>query len=115
MRQWSELLLAEIVQWPQVTTRPMFGMTAVYHGNAIFGVLPRTRAMESACSVSFKLPRHKPQLAKALAGDKRILLPREGARWISFELRDGRDIADALAWFRRAYDAAAPSEVRHAA
>jgi len=45
MRQWSDLLLREILGWPNVSSRPMFGMTAVYRGKAIFGVLPRTRAM----------------------------------------------------------------------
>ncbi len=29
MRQWSDLLLREIVGWPDVSSRLMFGMTAV--------------------------------------------------------------------------------------
>jgi hypothetical protein len=36
MRQWSDLLLREILGWPNVSSRPIFGMTAVYRGNAIF-------------------------------------------------------------------------------
>jgi hypothetical protein len=48
MRQWSDLLLREIVGWPDVSSRLMFGMTAVYRGNAIFGVPPRTCAMEDS-------------------------------------------------------------------
>jgi len=35
MRQWSDLLLREILGWPNVSSRPMFGMTAVYRGKAI--------------------------------------------------------------------------------
>jgi hypothetical protein len=60
MQQWSELLLHEILRWPQVTSRPMFGMTAVYRKNAIFGVLPRTRAMGTKYSISFKIPQRTP-------------------------------------------------------
>ena len=41
MRQRSYLVLREILGWPDVSSRPMFGITAVYRGNAIFGVLPR--------------------------------------------------------------------------
>ena len=55
MRQWSDLLLREILGWPDVSSRPMFGMTAVYRCNAIFGVLPRTRAMDTPYSVNFKI------------------------------------------------------------
>jgi hypothetical protein len=55
MRQWSDLLLQEILGWPDVSSRPMFGMTALYRGNGIFGVLPRTRAMDTPYSVSFKI------------------------------------------------------------
>jgi hypothetical protein len=53
MQQWSELLLHEILGWPKVMSRPMFGMTGVHRRNAIFGVLPRTRAMDTKYSISF--------------------------------------------------------------
>jgi len=72
MQQWSELLLHEILHWPQVTSRPMFGMTAVYRKNAIFGVLPRTRAMGTKYSISFKIPQRTPKLYKLLNADARI-------------------------------------------
>jgi hypothetical protein len=104
MQQWSELLLTEILDWENVSTRPMFGMSAVYRGSAIFGVLPRSRAMDTPYSVSFKL---KQPAGHALRADPRIIVP-EGKEqgWISFELQSGQDIANALHWFRQAYDQA---------
>jgi len=107
MRQWSELLLQEVLDWPQVRSRPMFGMIAIYRGNQIFGALPRTRAMETKYSISFKLPRRTPALNRALAHDGRIVPSKKpGAKWISFEMRSGDDFRDAVEWLARAYRAA---------
>jgi hypothetical protein len=103
MRQWSDLLLREILSWPDVGWRPMFGMTAVDRGNAIFGVLPRTRAMDTPYSVSFKILRRNPGLQKQLEADPRILPSTRDAKWISFELQSGDDLPDAIRWFARAY------------
>jgi hypothetical protein len=103
MRQWSALLLREILGWPDVSSRPMFGMTAVYRGNAIFGVLPRTRAMDTPYSVSFKILWRNPSLQKRLGADARILPSTRDAKWISFELQSGDDLQDAIRWFARAY------------
>lgn len=74
MRQWSALLLHEISGWADVSSKPMFGMKAVYQDKAIFGVLPRTRTMDTAYSVSFKIPRRNIALSKSLNADPRILL-----------------------------------------
>jgi hypothetical protein len=103
MRQWSDLLLREVLGWPDVTSRPMFGMTALYRGNAIFGVLPRTRAMDTPYSVSFKIMSPNPSLKKWLQADSRILPSTRDAKWISFELQSGDDLADAIRWFTHAY------------
>jgi hypothetical protein len=103
MRQWSDLLLREILRWPGVSSRPMFGMTAVYRDKAIFGALPRTRAMNTPYSVSFKIPRRNPGLKKRLEADPRILPSTRDAKWISFELQSGDDLPDAIRWFAQAY------------
>jgi len=103
MRQWSDLLLREILGWPDVSSRPMFGMTAVYRGDAIFGVLPRTRAMDTPYSVSFKIPRRNPSLKKRLEHDPRILPSTRDAKWISLELQSGNNLRDAIRWFAQAY------------
>jgi len=103
MRQWSDLLLREILGWQNVRSRPMFGMTAVYRGNSIFGVLPRTRAMDTPYSVSFKILSRNPSPQKRLEADLRILPSTRDAKWISFELQSGEDLPDAIRWFARAY------------
>ncbi|HYE25275.1 MAG TPA: luciferase family protein [Clostridia bacterium] len=107
MQQLSEFLRQELLTWPGVTARPMFGMTAVYRGNEIFGALPRTRAMETSRSVSFKLHRQTREVAEALERDSRIV-QQEGTMvsWVSMELESERDIPDALQWFGRAYEQA---------
>jgi hypothetical protein len=103
MRQWSDLLLREILGWPDVSFRSMFGMMAVYRGKAIFGALPRTRAMDTPYSVSFKILSRSPSLKKRLEADPRILPSTRDAKWISFELRSGDDLSDAIRWFTLAY------------
>ena len=115
MLQWSDSLLREVLDWPNVTSRPMFGMTAVYRGNDIFGVLPRTRAMDTPYSVSFKLFPRNSGLDKALKADPRIIVPdAKQAKWISFELESGDDLPDAVSWFVRAYQLARrPSRPPH--
>jgi hypothetical protein len=81
----------------------MFGMTAVYRGKAIFGVLPRTRAMATPYSVSFKILLRNPSLKKRLEADLRIQPTTRDAKWISFELQSGDDLPDAIRWFAQAY------------
>jgi hypothetical protein len=103
MRQWSDLLLREILGWPDVSSRLMFGMTAVYRGNAIFGVVPRTRAMDTPYSVSFKILSRNPSLKERLEGDARVLPITRDSKWISFELLSGDDLPDAIRWFAQAY------------
>jgi hypothetical protein len=103
MRQWSDLLLREILAWPDVSFRSMFGMMAVYRGNAIFGALPRMRAMNTPYSVSFKILSRNPSLKKQPEADSRILPGTRDAKWISFELQSGDDLPDAIRWFTRAY------------
>ena len=103
MRQWSDLLLREILGWPDVSSQPMFGMTAVYRGNAIFGVVPRTRAMDTPYSVSFKILSRNPSLKERLEGDARVLPITRDSKWISFELLSGDDLPDAIRWFAQAH------------
>lgn len=102
MRQWSELMAAEVLQWKGASSRPMFGMTALYRGSKIFAALPRTRAIGSPYAVAFKLPRR----TEFADDDGRVIKDQPGAKWLTFELSSGQEIADALLWVRRAYDQA---------
>jgi hypothetical protein len=69
-----------------VTTRPMFGLTALYRRGKIFGVLPRTRGMESPNSLALKLgPAGSRTLAQA-QGDPRIAFTDAlRTHWLTFE------------------------------
>jgi TfoX/Sxy family transcriptional regulator of competence genes len=110
VRVFSEFLLQELLKWPNVTARPMFGLKGVYKGKTIFAALPATRALNTSCSVSFKLRTKTPATVKALEGDERIVRSELRTHsWISFEIRSDRDIPDAVEWFARAYKQAAKS------
>lgn len=89
MKRLSMLLSQELLLWPGVSVRPMFGLRAFYHGNVIFAMLPDKRALEKSTAVAYKLP----------AGTQR----REGQKWQLFELEEERDVSGALAWLDKAY------------
>jgi hypothetical protein len=89
MKRISVLLSGELLQWPGVSVRPMFGLRAAYRGAAIFAMLPAKRALESPTAIAYKLP----------GGTER----REGEKWRLFELDKDRSINDALACLQKAY------------
>lgn len=105
MKAWSAALAGEVAGWPQVTTRAFFGFTAVYRGDRIFAALPRTRAMETANSLAFKLEARAS--GARLNKDHRIgSTQMQKARWFTFELAGDADTHDALDWLGMAYEAA---------
>lgn len=91
MRHISALLTQELLEWPDVSARPMFGLRAFYRSTAIFALLPEKRALESPNAIAYKL---------AAAGAK------EGEKWRPFELENEQDISAALAVLEKAYRAA---------
>ena len=103
----AALLETEVLTWPGVTSRPMFGLAGLYRTRKIFAVLPRTRAMDARDSIAFRLPRHSNQITAELHRDKRIVTPTPDAKWISFVINSDRDIHDALNWLALAYREAA--------
>jgi hypothetical protein len=107
MKAWSAALAAEIVGWPNVNTQPFFGFTALYRRNKLFGLLPRTRGMETANSLVFKLEALAPQVLARLRADSRVgSAVMKKARWFTFEIATDGDLRDALEWLGRGYDAA---------
>ena len=107
MKAWSAALEAEIGDWPSVQSRAFFGFTAFYRRNKIFALLPRTRGMETANSLAFKLESPTARLLAKLQRDPRVgSTPMQKARWFTFELAADRDLHDALNWLARAYEAA---------
>jgi hypothetical protein len=80
-------LAEEVAGWPDVSTRPMFGLRAIYRKKVIFALLPEKRALESLTAIWYK---------------------QEG-KWVSFEVRDENDMGRALAVIEKAYGRAKPS------
>jgi hypothetical protein len=102
MKEWSALLGAELESWPGVTSRRMFGMAVFYRGRIIFAALPRTKTFTTPQSIAFKLYRKTPAILKRLAADSHIS-SRDGAKWISYDLQDERDLKKTLDWLGQAY------------
>jgi hypothetical protein len=80
----SALLAKELLSWPDVSARPMFGMRAFYRGAVVFAMLPEKRALESPTAIAYR--RH--------IGTK---------EWQLFELEGERGLGEALACLDKAY------------
>jgi hypothetical protein len=96
MRRWCADLEQELLAWPEVSAKPMFGMIGFYHHKSIFAAIPRTKAAESARSVLIKLPGANDKRLKRSSGP--------GGAWVAFELESANDITEALMWLERAYE-----------
>lgn len=104
MRAWSAALEKELLTWPQVSIKPMFGFRAAYRGKRIFAALPRTRALVGSNLVEFKLQPPPKRLVEKAAHDPRVRISAMShAGWASFELTKHADLRDALEWLDRAY------------
>jgi hypothetical protein len=107
MKAWSAALADELTSWPRVGARTFFGFSALYRGERIFALLPRTRAMGTPNTLAFKFESLTPQLRTRLDGDPRIgTTEMRAARWQTFELSSDSDLHDALDWLGLAYEAA---------
>lgn len=106
-KRLAELLEAEVLAWPNVNSRPMFGLIGLYRDQSIFAVLPRTRAMDTADSMAFRLAKRSARITDSLQNDPRVISPAPEAKWISFVMESDADIRDALDWLALAYREAA--------
>ena len=109
MKRLTQLLEAEILTWPNVTSRPMFGLNGIYRGPNIFAVLPRTRAMDVPDSIAFRLLKRPRHIMAELRKDKGIVASTPEAKWISFVTQSDSDIHAALNWLALAYRQAVKS------
>jgi hypothetical protein len=89
MRHLSALLEQELLGWPDVSARPMFGMRGFYRGAVVFAMLPDKRALEKPNAIAYK----------RADGTER----REGQKWQLCELKTPHDIDKALACLDQAY------------
>lgn len=101
MKQWSAMLKAEVSGWPQISTKPMFGMMGLYRRKKIFAGLPVTRGFDTANSVIFRFDPMPQDLEQRVLKDPRI---RPGKRWFSFEVGSTGDLRDALWWLNQAFE-----------
>jgi hypothetical protein len=107
MKAWSAALVAEIGDWPQVSLKVFFGFTALYRGKRMFGLLPRTRCIETRNAIAFPIDAPKRSVRARLDTDPRIgSIDRDNTRWFTFELATDSDLHDALNWLGAAYAAA---------
>ena len=112
MKAWSGALAAATVDWPQVKQSAFFGLTALYRKDTMFAVLPRTRGMEAANALAFRIDTPTAKVRVLLKKDPRIGSAEiKKARWFGFEVSSDADLHDALDWLGRAY--AAASQNRH--
>ena len=101
MKQWSAMLKTEVSGWPQISTKPMFGMMGLYRGKRIFGGLPVTRGFDTPNSVIFRFDPMPEDLEQRALKDSRIA---PGKRWFSSNVGSTEDLRDALWWLNQAYE-----------
>jgi predicted DNA-binding protein (MmcQ/YjbR family) len=107
MKAWSAALTTELATLHEISTRSMFGLTAIYRGDRIFAALPSTRGMNTANSFGFKLETPASRVLTRLQRDARISASEMAkARWFTFEITSDADLRAALDWLNQAYEAA---------
>ena len=107
LRAFMAAVEHEVASWPQVRLNPMFGMTAIYRGKTIFGLVPKTRGFRSATSLWIKFPNLTPSIKKKLAATRRILPPSKptGAQWHTLPDVAVKDYQFVIEWMAIAHGA----------
>jgi hypothetical protein len=107
MKAWSAALAVEVADWPRAATRSFFGFNALYRGDNIFGMLPRTRSFGNGNLLAFRIDDATDRLKARLKKDRRIgSIDQNNSRWSTFELSSDVDLHAALDWLGVAYEAA---------
>jgi len=99
------MLRQELLSWPGVRTRAMFGMLGFYRGSKIFACLPTTRTLGwSSNSFIFKFHQASSLLEKRISDDPSLRRSKSGALgWTSFDLTSGEQVPELMRWFHLAY------------
>ncbi len=111
-RRWSALLESELLSWPGVIAKRMFGLRALYRGKRIFAALPNSRGFGTEASILLKFDPMPPALLQRAESDLRVHANSPGKGWFSFTLTSDTDLHDALDWLNRSYEAAKPEKSR---
>jgi hypothetical protein len=110
--RWSALLESEVLSWPGVIAKRMFGLRALYRGKRIFAALPNSRGFGPDSSILLKFDPLPPAISKRAESDPRIRSNSPGKGWFSFTLASDTDLHDALDWLSHSYEAAKPGKSR---
>jgi hypothetical protein len=114
MREFCALISSEIANWPDVSSRKMFGMLSFYRElpafpqPRIFACLPDTRALTLPRAISFKLVEPKPAQISRMKADTRVTAseaPKHLSKWFDFSITEPGDVNEALWWLEQAYRA----------
>ena len=111
-RRWSALLESELLSWPGVIAKRMFGFRALYRGKRIFAALPNSRGFGPDASILLKFDPMPPAFLKRAQSDLRVHTNSPGKGWFSFTLASDTDLHDALDWLSLSYEAAKPGKSR---
>ncbi len=111
-RRWSALLESELLTWPGVIAKRMFGFRAIYRGKRIFAALPNSRGFGPDPSILLKFDPLPAALLKQAQSDLRVHSNSPGKGWFSFTLTSDTDLHDALDWLSHSYEAAKPGKSR---
>jgi hypothetical protein len=108
MKRWSAMLGVELRQWPNVSSRPMFGFQCFYRRKKIFAALPATRGIETPNTLMFRMKPMPQELLERAKKEARIDMESRtpGAKWYLFGLSSDADLRDALWWLNQAYERA---------
>lgn len=107
MKAWSAALAVEVADWPRATARSFFGFNALYRGDNIFGMLPRTCSFGNGNLLAFRIDGVTERIKTRLEKDPRIgSIDQNSTRWFTFELSSDADLHGALDWLGAAYQAA---------
>ena len=111
-RRWSALLESELLTWPGVIAKRMFGFRALYRGKRIFAALPNSRGFGPDASILLKFNSMPPALLQRALNDSRARGNTPGKGWFSFALTCDTDVHVALEWLNHCYEAARPGKSR---
>jgi hypothetical protein len=111
-RRWSALLESELLSWPGVIAKRMFGLRALYRGKRIFAALPNSRGFGPDASILIKYNPMPPALLNRAKSDLRVHTNSPGKGWLSFTLSSDTDLHDALDWLSLSYETAKPGKSR---
>jgi hypothetical protein len=111
-RRWSALLESELLSWPGVIAKRMFGLQALYRGKRIFAALPNSRGFGPDASILIKYNPMPPALLNRAKSDLRVHTNSPGKGWLSFTLSSDTDLHDALDWLSLSYETAKPGKSR---